>query len=390
MWNPWTRWMGSAENDEEFLRRRNELLAHAPIPCLWLLGKTGTGKTSIIRYLTGATDAVIGSGFRPQTRHSRTFNFPDDETPILRFLDTRGIGEAHYDPTADLAAFNEKSHLLIVTVRVIDQAVEEIIRPLRRIREANPKRPVLLALTCLHDAYPGEQHPEPDPFDAGERPLPAGLSDTLRRCLQAQYERFSGLFDRAVPIDLTPREDGFAAPDFGGVRLKQAVLDLLPAAYRQTFLQMEQLLEELGELHERRSLPMILAHSILAASAAAVPIPWIDIPVVMGIQSHLVHRLARMNGQRFDAANFAHVSGAVGGRIAVRMGVRQLLKFIPWVGIAANAAAAFAFMYASGWVWNWYYLEIRKGHVPTPEELRAMYSERLKKGAQLWRTTHVD
>jgi uncharacterized protein (DUF697 family) len=72
------------------------------------------------------------------------------------------------------------------------------------------------------------------------------------------------------------------------------------------------------------------------------------------------------------------------------MGLRELLKFIPWVGIAANAAAAFAFMYASGWVWNWYFLEVQKGHIPTPDELGQIYQQQLQKGAQLWRTTHAE
>jgi uncharacterized protein (DUF697 family) len=125
----------------------------------------------------------------------------------------------------------------------------------------------------------------------------------------------------------------------------------------------------------------------LAASAAAVPIPWIDLPVVMAIQSHLAHRLARVNQQHLDAAALAHVTVAMGGRLAIRMGLRELLKFIPWLGMAANAAAAFAFMYASGWVWNWYFLEIRKGHVPDASELRQVYQEQLRKGVALWKTT---
>jgi uncharacterized protein (DUF697 family) len=387
MWNPWSRIRRSMGGEEEFHRRRSELLAQAPIPCLWLLGKTGSGKTSIVRYLTGAADATIGSGFRPQTRHSRIFHFPDEELPLLRFLDTRGLGEAHYDPAEDLAEFEAKAHLMIVAVRATDQAVDDVIRQLRQIRKADAQRPVLLAVTCLHDAYPGMQHPVPDPFDGSARPLPEHLPGELKRCLTAHYERFDGLFDRAVPIDLTQPDDGFKVTDFGGARLKQAALDLLPGAYRQTLLQMETLLAELGEIHQRRSLPLILAHATLAATAAAVPVPWIDIPVVMAIQSHLAHRLARMNDQPFDAGTFTHVSGMMGGGIAVRMGMRQLLKFIPWVGMAANAAAAFAFMYASGWVWNWYFLEVRKGHVPSAGQLQSLYREQLKKGAELWKTT---
>jgi uncharacterized protein (DUF697 family)/predicted GTPase len=385
MWNPW-KFVGPDRKDE-FLRKRSELLATAPIPCLWLLGKTGSGKTSIVRFLTGAADAEIGRGFRPQTQYSRLFNFPDDDVPILKFLDTRGLGEAGYDPAEDLAQFDSKAHLIIVTVRATDQATDDLIRPLKQIRKANGQRPVLLAVTCLHDAYPGQQHPEADPFDASERPLPASLGDDLRRCLEAQYNRFDGLFDRAVPIDLTPASEGFSVADFGGPRLKAAILDLLPSAYRQTLLQMDQLREALLEIQQERSLPIILAHSVLAASAAAVPIPWIDLPVVLAIQSHLAHRLARVNQQHLDAAALAHVTVAMGGRVALTMGLREMLKVIPWVGMAVNAAAAFAFMYASGWVWNWYFLEVRKGHVPDAAELRNLYQEQLRKGVTLWKTT---
>jgi uncharacterized protein (DUF697 family) len=385
MWNPWK--FVSPDRKDEFLRRRTALLATAPIPCLWLLGKTGSGKTSIVRYLTGAGDAEIGRGFRPQTRHSRLFSFPDEDVPIVQFLDTRGLGELGYDAATDVAEFDGRTHLVIATIRVTDQAAEEIIRPLTLIRKFSPNRPVLLAVTCLHDAYPGQQHPSPDPFDGSARPLPDGIPGDLRRCLEAQYDRFDGLFDRAVPIDLTPASEGFEQPEFGGPRLKAGVLDLLPRAYRQTLLRMDQLQDALLEIQQERSLPIIMAHSLLAASAAAVPIPWIDLPVVMAIQSHLAHRLARVNQQQLDAATLAHVSVAVGGRVAITMGLRELLKFIPWLGMAVNAAAAFAFMYASGWVWNWYFLEVRKGHVPGADELREVYKEQLRKGVQLWKTT---
>src|SRR5690606_2619182 len=150
-------------------------------------------------------------------------------------------------------------------------------------------------ITCLHDAYPGEQHPDPDPFPESARPLPEGISETLSRCLQAHYERFDGLFDRAVPIDLTQPEDGFHVVDFGAERLKRAILDLLPAAERQTLRQMDHIRGELPSRRRRHSERLIPAHSVIAASAAAEPIPRIDIPIVMATQPHLLHRLAVPN-----------------------------------------------------------------------------------------------
>jgi uncharacterized protein (DUF697 family) len=249
---------------------------------------------------------------------------------------------------------------------------------------------VLLTVTCLHDAYPGEQHPRPDPFTSDVRPLPDDIPQNLRRAIDAQYQRFEGLFDHAVPVDLTTAQDGFEEPDFGGLRLKQAILDMLPAAYRQTLLQMDKLRDAMGEMFERRTTPVILAHCALAASAAAVPVPWIDLPAVMAIQSHMVHRLAKLNHQRLDAATLTQVSCAVGGRIAFRMGLREALKFIPWIGMAVNAAAAFAITYATGWAWNWYFLQIQQGHIPSDDELRQVYQQQLESGARLWRTTQAE
>ncbi len=151
---------------------------------------------------------------------------------------------------------------------------------------------------------------------------------------------------------------------------------------------MEPLHKLLSEMHQSRSAPIILAHSVLAASAAAVPVPWIDLPVVTAIQSHLSIAWPKPTTSRSTRPRIAQVSVAIGGRIALRMGLRELLKFIPWVGIAANAAAAFAFMYASGWVWYWYFLQIQQGHVPSADELRDVYREQLQKGVELWQVTH--
>lgn len=390
-------------NQDEFETQRAALIKDAPIPRIWMLGKTGSGKTSIIRYLTGATRAEIGSGFKPQTKFSQQYDFPDNDVPLVQFLDTRGLGEAHYDADADLKSFAGETHLLIVTVRLTDQATDLLTMPLKKIRDANPKRPILLAITCLHDGYAQDQndlqHPTPDPFDAlpsdtfrkptipeaHQGSLEQNFSADFVRLLNEKFTKFEGLFDYWTAIDLTKPDDRFKETAFGGDRLKSAIIELLPNAYRQAILQIDVLNQSLAKAQEARVAPVILAHSFLAASAAVVPIPWVDIPLVLGIQTRLAYKLASMNQQKLDAATISSVSASLGGRVAVQMGIRETLKFIPWVGSAVNSAATFAITYASGWAWNWYFMRVSQGHIPTAEELKEVYAQQLSRGESLWK-----
>src|SRR5580765_6249884 len=94
--------MVSGHQEGELERRLEKLLKESPIPVFWLFGKTQSGKTSIIKYLTGADQAEIGQGFKPCTRFSRLYHFPTPEAPLMTFLDTRGVDEPGYDPREDL------------------------------------------------------------------------------------------------------------------------------------------------------------------------------------------------------------------------------------------------------------------------------------------------
>ncbi|MGL5096903.1 MAG: GTPase family protein, partial [Planctomycetia bacterium] len=255
------------------------VLARAPIPIFWLFGKTQSGKTSIVKHLTSAEEAVIGRGYRPTTRSTLQYDFPSADDPLLRFLDNRGLGEHGYDPDEDVAALSHQAHVVIVTTRVADHALEAIVEPLKRIRAAHPHRPVLLVPTTLHQNYLGQPHPTPDPFQdwTAEKLLaellagrcPEGLPLDLARNLGAQAERFQGLVDGVTPIDLTKPEDGFAEPNFGGDRLKAALVQMLPSAYRQGLLALDAALGGLRDEHERRAAPYILEASTMAATAAA-------------------------------------------------------------------------------------------------------------------------
>ena len=103
-------------------------------PVVWLLGKVQSGKTSLIRVMTGCSTAEIGDGFRACTKTARIFDFPE-EAPLVRFLDTRGLGEAGYDPAEDLAFSERQAHLVIVTMRALDAQQEAVVEVARLIRQ---------------------------------------------------------------------------------------------------------------------------------------------------------------------------------------------------------------------------------------------------------------
>lgn len=343
-----------------------ELRAKTPSPVFWLLGKTQSGKSSIVKYLTGADDAAVGSGFRPCTKTSREYKFPSADAPLLTFLDTRGVDEPGYDPAVDIAAFDAQAHVMIVTAKATDFAQGNIRHALEPIRAANRHRPVILCVTCLNEAIPRQPHPK---YEAMME------SEPLRRAIEEHKRAFAGLFDHCVPIDLTKPDDGFPDPHYGGPTLKRALLDALPGAYRQTLLRLKDATDALKDIHLRHALPIIVAYSSMAASAGAVPVPFVDLVILPGIQSRMVHQLAKLYGQPMTAERFKEVATSLGMGLLARQAIREVAKLIPYVGSVAGAAVAWASTYALGRAFCLYYQEVCEGHVPDTQKLKKYYHE---------------
>jgi uncharacterized protein (DUF697 family) len=381
----------------------DRLRQRTPVPVFWLFGRTQSGKTSLIKYLTGADEAEIGHGFKPCTRFSREYQFPTPEAPLLTFLDTRGLDEPGYDPAEDLTRFGDQAHVLVVTVKALDHAQEYVLKSLQKIRKAYRDRPTLLALTCLHEAYPLQQHPQPYPFRTlpsreanGQQgggssflnsaaPSPPPLLEPLLTSLAEQRRRFQDVVDVAIPIDLTRPEEGYNEAHYGGEPFKHLLLEVLPAAYRQTLLTLDEANHSLQDLYARHTLPHIIGYSSLAATAGAMPIPWLDLLVLPGIQTRMVYHLAQLYGQPLKAQRFLELASTLGLGVVVRQAVRELMKFIPYVGSVAGGILAGASTFALGKAFCYYFSSVQRGHVPPPEELRHYYQEQLAQAERLWK-----
>src|SRR5215510_4708993 len=185
-------------------------------PIIWLFGKVQSGKTSIIRALTGAERAQIGSGFAPCTRWAARYDFPHADFPLAIFLDTRGLGEAGYDPREDCAAFQAEAHMLLVVVKAMDMALEQLLVALKTILKEKPSWPVVVAQTTLHQGYPSDQHDHIYPYPFASFPWPATVPADVARALAFQRTLFAGIPVQCfIPLDFTLPEDEFNDPFYG-------------------------------------------------------------------------------------------------------------------------------------------------------------------------------
>ena len=383
IWNKfWERFASPQVNEEKLRESLHNIRDRLPIPVFWLLGKTQSGKTSIIHALTGNTRGEIGNGIRPCTRTASEYAFPSEEECLLRFLDTRGLGEVNYDATEDLQLFQNQAHLLIVVVKAMDHAQEAVLRAVRQIMHAHPQWPVLVFQTCLNEGYPSYDTPHLIPYPYDQIPLPPEVPDDLARSLLKQREMFQELGIRAeyVAVDLTQAEDGFQPADYGLSALWDAIERLVPMGLRGMMTELDEARNHLRDLHFRVALPHILSYSAAAGAAAGIPVPMVDIPLVMAIQAKMCHAVASIYHQELNSQRLGEILSFLGLGYLGRMGGRELLKVIPVLGSTINAIYAGATTYALGVTLCYYFSRVQQGSIPDRAEFQKIYEERYTEG----------
>ncbi|WP_295559707.1 DUF697 domain-containing protein [uncultured Hyphomicrobium sp.] len=367
---------------------------HSYAPVVWLLGKVQSGKTSVIRAITGSSDAEIGDGFRPCTRTSRLYAFPQD-MPVLRFLDTRGLGEVDYDPAEDMA-FNERTaHIVLVTMRAMDTDQRALFEAVRQIRVRHPEWPIVIAQTSLHEAYPpGGDHILPYAFEASApRDAIARIPPDLMRALAHQRTLFDKLPGRGallfVPIDLTRPEDALPPADYGLDALTEALAIVAPAGMLSALAAMPGFKVD---PKARSADPVVMGHAMAAAGSDLVPIPVAGAIAASTIQARMLSQLGRLYGIQWDRRAYTELTAAIGAgtaaKVAAGIGLRQLAKLLPvygqTAGAAASAAASFAVTYALGKA-AVYYLHSRRLGTTDRGGIAAAYQEALREAFRMAR-----
>lgn len=337
--------------------------ARFPLPTLWLLGKTGAGKSSLIRFLTGNEEITIGNGFRPCTETSQSYDFPDHD-PWIRFLDTRGLSEVDYDPEEDLVYCQQQSHALLLCVRLDDPEQSVLLRSLKKIKSTIPAESVLVIHTAM-----------------------GSLSDNheIERAHQSQQSRIEKAWGGTLAHIRMELAD--ADNPIGGEILQQKLTHLLPsAAYLSEQLRMRE--EELNLFKQYK--PLIKRFATGAAASDTLPL--VGLVTVPSLQGAMIHQLAKAYqldwSQKDISAFIATLGTGFGIQYASHLGLRQLIKLLPvygqTLGSAGAAAVSFATTYAIGRVTCLYlYYQLKKRPLSAKELERyyrnAFTSARLEK-----------
>jgi uncharacterized protein (DUF697 family)/GTP-binding protein EngB required for normal cell division len=313
----------------------------AAVPVLWLLGKTGAGKSSLVRALTGS--AAIGNGFAPGTTMAALHDFPAS-APAVRFLDTRGLGEAGFDPSADIAAASALAQGVLAVVRMDDPVQAPVIQVLRSTR-----LPVLVAFT-------------------GADLLPDTDQERARAALRAAVGRDLPFVTLALPPD-------------GLLSGIEPLLDALDSFMPRAAAVLRRADEARAFLRQRS---LVLRYAAMAGASDVVPVA--GLAAVPAAQGALLHALARERGVTLTPARLGVLASALGMgtlvRLAAAHALRQGAKLVPvagqTLGAAAAAGASFATTYALGRAAHAWLYGVAHGAAPDGPTLRALYDQALR------------
>lgn len=352
--------------------------AELPTTEALLIGKPQTGKSSLVRGLTGVSAEIVGQGFRPHTQNTERYFYPSSDLPLLIFTDTVGLGDVNQDTqqlieelVGDLKQETKRARVLILTIKINDFATETLGKIVQQLRQQYPNIPCLLVVTCLHEVYPS---------DISEHPAYPPDYEEVKRTLSATEKAFTGLYERSVMIDFTLEEDGYTPVFYGLEALRDSLADLLPEAEARTIHQLldKEIGEKIGNLYRDVGRRYMLSFSIMAATFAAVPLPFATMPVLTALQVSMVGLLGKLYGQTLTPSQAGGVVSAIAGGFLAQLVGRELIKFVPGFGSVIAASWAAAYTWALGEGACVYFGDLMGGKKPDPKKIQLVMQEAFK------------
>jgi uncharacterized protein (DUF697 family) len=359
------------------------LVLEARPPVLYLLGRSGHGKSSLLNALAGREVAEVGH-VRPQTPGADPYLITfEDVFAEWQVVDSRGIFET---PTAagagagsrgaggagaggdgapapveqakrDILRYRPDVILHVVTASEARALAQDfrVFAEIQRgvVRELGAAIPTVMVLTKVDllgdpSAWPPGEHAQKagqvhDLLDyvartvLGAEPARIDPNATL-----AGYTLAAREYVGILPVSVLPSRlwNVHTLADFVGGHLpRSAILDYAQA------LQRKELLRRVATSTTRR-------FAAAASGIGAAPIPVADIAVLTPIQALLVALIGGLSCRQFELSTATEFTAATGINVGVafvaREGARAAVRLVPGLGSAMSGAIAGATTYGIG------------------------------------------
>lgn len=381
--------------DADLKRLMEGIDSHRP-PRIFLIGRTGVGKSSLVNALCGAYVAKV-SNVKSCTPNAEAYQCMDNGRVLMEILDTRGIAETERvsDKTSaedalisDINHFSPDVAVFMLNCTRRDDVTSDVVflkKVAKKYAEVNMTRlPIVVVVNKCDEMAPARfkvpaEYPESKVARINEAVSYYKKIISKNGLKIDNIIPVSSLIDWQTPdgtevgvedIDNLPKyEADNLQIAFDGRYKIEELLDILEQAILDFEAQMGlRMAARLNEVVHRFSKHLNKIFSGISATVALTPIPVSDIYVLLILQAVLVTLIASLSGRDISMASakefILSVGGILGTGYTFRLVAQQAAKFLnaiwPGSGSAVSGTIAMAGTSAIGEAAISYYIDDNK------------------------------
>lgn len=378
--------------DEDLKKLMEDISSYRP-PRILLIGRTGSGKSSLINAIFGTYMAEVND-IQSQTDDIYPHSYKDGDRVLMEILDTRGIAESESlkgGISAEQALLDKVGEFLpdaavLVLNSVHRDDVDKDVIFINKItaeyeKLTHSELPVIVAVNKCDEVPPSRCKLPSEYTDAKIDSINKivtsykqiiinnglKLSDITAVSSLMEWQTADGIEVNADNINNLPQSDRESLQlSFDGRYNIDVFTDMLKAAIKDPEASRGLLMAvKFDELVKRIASRLTMIFSNISAAISLTPIPVADIYVLLVVQSCLVALISILSGR--DATlktagefifSLAGVTGAgFGFRLLAHQSTKLLNGVFPAAGSTISAAIAFSGTKAMGDVAALYYID---------------------------------